>query len=75
MVYCRTLKHYISLDLKLVKIHRILEFDLPTWLKPHLNFNTNLRSNANNNFEKNCSIKEQQFFWSDINYREKPCRY
>ena len=48
----RNLKLYLSLGLKLKKVHRVLEFDEKPWLKPYIVFNTEKRTNAKNAFEK-----------------------
>ena len=40
--------------MKLSKVHRILRFKQSDWLKKLVDFNTDKRRNASNNFEKNC---------------------
>ena len=44
----QALKHGLILE----KIHRMIEFNQSTWLKPYTDFNTQLRTQAKNNFEK-----------------------
>ena len=52
VLYHRNLKLYLSLGMKLTKIHRVIEFKQSKWLAPYLTLNTNLRTEAKNNFEK-----------------------
>ena len=44
----QALQHGLILE----KVHRIIEFDQSEWLKPYIDFNTNLRTKAKNDFEK-----------------------
>jgi len=52
VLHHKNLKQYLDLGLKLTKIHRGISFDEKAWLKPYIELNTNLRSKAQNEFEK-----------------------
>ena len=52
IIHHETLKLYLSLGLKLTKIHRGITFDESAWLKPYIDLNTDLRAKAQNDFEK-----------------------
>ena len=39
----RNLQVYLSLEMKLVSVHRILKFNQSDWLKKHIDFNTDKR--------------------------------
>ena len=44
----QALTHGLVLD----QIHRVIEFDQSAWMKPYIDFNTQLRTQATNDFEK-----------------------
>ena len=50
--YCN-LQLYLSLGLKLKKVHRVLSFDQEAWMEPYIWLNTELRKRATLDFEKN----------------------
>ena len=52
VVHHRSLPLYLSLGMKLTKIHRVLKFKQSDWMKNYINFNTEKRMNAANDFEK-----------------------
>ena len=52
VLHYRNLQLYLSLDLKLKRIHRVLEFSQSNWLDKYISFNTKMRSQAKNSFEK-----------------------
>ena len=52
IVHINVLKQALDRGLKLIKVHQIIEFDQKAWLKEYINFNTELRKKATNDFEK-----------------------
>ena len=52
VVHINVLKQALDNGLKLIKVHQVIEFDQEAWLKEYINFNTELRKKATNEFEK-----------------------
>ena len=52
ILHYKNLELYLSLGLKLVKIHRGLKFNERSWLKDYIQLNTDLRTKGKTDFEK-----------------------
>ena len=52
VVHYKNIQLFLSLGMKLTKIHRVLRFKQSDWMKKYINFNTEKRTNAANSFEK-----------------------
>ena len=52
VAHYKNLQLYVSLGMKLSKVHKILKFKQSDWLKKFVDFNTDKRKYASNNFDK-----------------------
>ena len=52
VIHIRTLAQALKHGLILDRIHRVIEFDQSAWMKPYVDFNTQLRTEAKNDFEE-----------------------
>lgn len=52
VLHYRNLQLYMSLGMRLTKIHRALRFQQSPWMEPYIRMNTELRKKATSDFEK-----------------------
>ena len=52
VVHRRALTQALNHGLILKKVHRVIQFNQEAWLKPYIDMNTELRTEAKNDFEK-----------------------
>ena len=52
-------------------MHRVIQFNQEEWLKPYNDMNTELRTEAKNDFENN----NNSVFWKDSGKSKKAQRY
>ena len=52
VLHCQNLQLYMSLGMRLVKVHCALRFDQIPWMEPYIRMNTGLRKKAASDFEK-----------------------
>ena len=72
VIHIRDLKQGLNHELKLRKVHRVITFNQKAWLKPYIDINTKLRTNAKNKFEKNLFLLiNNSFFWKNNGKCEK----
>ena len=73
VVHYKNLKYYLSLGMKLIKIHRILSFKQSNWLKSYVEFNTVKRNQSPDEFSKNmCKLLNNCIYGKSIeNMRQR----
>ena len=52
LLHYKNLQLYLSLGMKLTKIHKVLKFKQSDWMTKYIDFNTGKRTNAADSFEK-----------------------
>ena len=52
VLHYRNLQLYLSLGMKITKVHKVLQFNQSPWMQPYIMKNTQLRTTATNDFEK-----------------------
>ena len=52
VLHYRNLQLYMSLGMRLAKVHRAVRFDQSPWMEPYIRMNTELRKKAASDFEK-----------------------
>ena len=62
VIHISVLKQALNHGLILKKVHRVIEFRQEAWLKPYINMNTKLRTDAKNHFEKNFKLMNNSVF-------------
>ena len=69
VIHIRALNQALSHGLVLERIHRTIEFNQSPWMKGYIDFNTQLRTKATNDFEKDFyKLMNNSIFWE--NYGE-----
>jgi hypothetical protein len=51
-IHYRNLKYITSLGVKIGNVHNVVSFKQKAWLEPYIDFNTQMRKKAKNDFEK-----------------------
>ena len=52
VIHIRTFKQALNHGLILKSVHKVVQFNQESWLKPYIDMNTKLRKEATNEFEK-----------------------
>ena len=72
MLHYRYLQLYMSLGMCLTKVFRALLVDQNPWMKPYIRMNTELRSKAASDFEKDqYKLMNNSVFWKTMENLQK----
>ena len=52
VIHIRNLKQALNNGLVLKKVHKVIQFNQNSWLKPYIDMNTDLRIKGKNDFQK-----------------------
>ena len=75
VVHYRNLQLYLSLGMKLTKIHRVLEFKQSDWMKKYIDFNTEKRMNAANDLRKIINVRLVNNAEDFLKYTSRPTHF
>lgn len=53
VLHYRNLQFYLKMGMKLIKVHRCVQYTQEAWMREYVLFNANMRKHAANTFEKN----------------------
>ena len=67
VVHIRALKQALNHGLILQKVHRVIQFNQEAWLKPYIDMNAKLRTEAKIDFEKDFfTLMSNAVFWKTM---------
>ena len=76
VVHFSILKFYLSMGLKVDKIHHVIKFSQKAFLKPYISFNSEQRAKAKNSFEKDFyKLKNNSLFGKTMEDVRKRMNY
>ena len=52
VIHVNALKQALNHGLRLINVHRVIQFNQEAWMEPYIDMNTELRKKAKNDFEK-----------------------
>lgn len=53
IVHIRNLQFYTEMGMKIIRVHRVMSFQQSAWMKPYVEFNTEMRKKATTELDKN----------------------
>ena len=71
VIHIRALKQALNHGLALKDVHRVIKFNQEAWLKPYIDMNTTLKTEAKNEFEKYFFKLMKNCFWKNNGKCEK----